>query len=759
MKKILSIYASLPVPTVQAVVDLFKTAGIVSALVIGLTGCVSDDKSTSSSIGAVSSTPMSSSTPSSQAASSASAPAAFVGDAAQGKIRYESGLCSGCHGLKNAFGSNAVGTSGNFKFDMTALTKQAARDNLQKYLHEEMPTPINTACEDQCAADVAAYLDTWKADAGNGGGTSAPSNPYAGKTGSEIYQVACESCHGDRGQGVDRDANPLGSEILIENYSLQTLTKKIADDMPYGGIGTCTGTCANDVAEYILSWKVLVNCSVEGETPLPRRLRILTPDEYTHTVIDLLALDSKTETTRNLLKFAPVRGYDNNAAGSVAANAHIDRYWGVAEALSDEANLNSIMSCDGKDHNGCATSFTQAFGERAFRRPLSNDEKTEYTQLFNSVTSSKEDAARLVIRSMLMSPSFIYRSEMGQRDGEHYTLTPWELASLLSYTFWGTMPDNTLFEAARNNNLQSDAQIDSQMTRLLGDQRASKRLVHFAAQWLDVEDIASLNKDAGEYPEFNDELAEAMQAEFDLLLADLLLGQNTKFADLYTSDYTFVNNTLANFYGINGVASNNFMKVTAGAQRGGILNVSAFLASHAKMDQSSPIARGVGVRTRLLCQDFPTPPANVGDVEPLDPTKSTRERFAAHTDNDGCRECHEKIDPIGFSFERYDGIGAYREFEGQNVAVDDSGSLSGLVLMSDSDNQDYTGTKGLGAILAEAPSAANCLVDQFSSFMHGVKKPDVCAVQNAAQRWANQGYSLKSLWKEIVKAESLSKRQ
>lgn len=183
------------------------------------------------------------------------------------------------------------------------------------------------------------------------------------------------------------------------------------------------------------------------------------------------------------------------------------------------------------------------------------------------------------------------------------------------------------------------------------------------------------------------------------------------------------------------------------------------LASQAKRDQSSPILRGVMVREKLLCQEFPAPPANVGDVEPLDPNKTTRERFTAHTDNEGCALCHTKIDPIGFSFERYDGIGAYRETEGNSVAVDDSGYLEGLIQLFGSDRADYLGTTGLSEILAGADNVASCFVEHFHTYAGGVAEPDVCDVEDVSTNWKANNYSFSELWLQSVSTSNYLQRQ
>lgn len=572
--------------------------------------------------------------------------------------------------------------------------------------------------------------------------------------GSELYQEhGCAQCHGVMGS-----SGTSGITLIPENWNLQTLTGKIRDTMPQGSPASCDQMCAESVASYVLSWRVEKICNGE-EGILPRRLRLLTPHEYQLTIKELFDLSRNNTYTSILPKTESIRGYDNNVPEIQVTYAHATQYWNLAEILSESVRPHQVVNCNDLSQQDCVTLMLDEFGQKVFRRPLYSEEKTIYTTLFNAETSN-EAGMRQVLKSMLLSPNFLYRSELGEADGKGgFRLTSYEIASLLSYTFWGSLPDEELFSLAADNALINTDVLLAQTQRLLQDPKAEDQLVYFARQWLGTKDMTDIYRDPNVFTHYNWNVGQAMAEEFHLFFSDAFLNKSSKFKDVFIADYVYANNVLASFYGLGGVSSSAFKKIDAGAERGGLLNLGGLLAVHAKMNQTSPIARGVFVRERLMCQEFPPPPPNAGGIIPLDPSLSTRVRFSAHTNNDGCRSCHEKIDSIGFSFERYDGSGHYREVEGDGISVDDSGSLTGLMLMSDTDYHAYTGTHGLAEVLAKSSNSAYCFADQFHSYLHGVKQPDSCTVQHVVSRWSQKEYTLYDLWIESVKSPSFIQRQ
>lgn len=546
----------------------------------------------------------------------------------------------------------------------------------------------------------------------------------------------CQSCHGEQGDGT--------YEIIADNWNMGTLTTKIHDTMPQGNVSACQNECATAIAEYILSWQTGVSCETPEEL-LPRRLRLLTPREYQLTTNDIFKRGWWNNYARDLPVTETIRGYDNNVPEIFISNAHVTQYWTAAETIVESVNLDNLHTCSSSDSNACATEWVSTLGKQLFRRPLTEQELQQYRDLYTAQSDSSS-GRKTALKALLMSPNFIYRSELGEPAGNgQYRLTQYEVASLLSYTYWGTTPDETLLNAADAGELSSSDQIRQQVNRLLRSERAKDQFVHFAKQWLGTKDVRYIAKSNALFPNFNAQVSTAMDDEQIAFISNVFTQSDSLFKDLFLSDTLWINQALANFYGISGVTASEPTPTPSNAERHGILNLGAVLASHAKMDQTSPISRGVFVRERLLCQTFPAPPPNAGDVVPLDNSLSTRERFSAHTDNDGCRDCHEKIDPIGFSFERYDGSGHYRLEEAGNP-IDDSGSITGMERMADTDYWPYQGTLGLSQLLAQSPHAASCFAEQYQTFVQGVAEPDGCGLHTLVQPWQANEYQLYDLW-------------
>lgn len=636
----------------------------------------------------------------------------------------------GCHGAQ-----------GSSDINPRALKVAAANSNLAKYIHDSMPVGKPGNCINECAANTAAYIRSWTTGGSSSSSSSSSGSSGVALDGRSLFANKCAKCHGTNGEGLVDVGPALNKETFNESYLLTKIPT-----MP----GACTGDCASAVAKYIRATFTPAQAVCNGsEAPLPKQLRLLTRTEYRNTVNDLFGISSTV--AESLPITDPVGGYDNNAKASGVSESHMGKYWDAAGVLAETVTISSINTCNQKT-TSCAGTIVDSFGAKVFRRPLTAAERTDYIDLF-MYASDAAQGTRYLIRALLSSPNFLYRSEVGNNG----TLTPYETASLLSYTFWGSLPDATLTTAAANNQLSTPAQLRAQATRMLADAKARRHMAHFARQWLGAQTMAEVNKDLNIYPQLTSALRTAIDTEFDMFIQDLFFNSAGKFADIYLANYTYANATLAQFYGLSGGGS-SFAKLNAGNQRGGVLDMAAVLASHAQFNQTSPIKRGKFVRERLLCQELPPPPPGLNAKPPaLDPSKPTRDRFAAHTSDPSCQNCHQFIDPIGFSFERYDGIGAYRTSE-NGLSVDDSGSLRGLVNRTDTDVTDYFGTQELGQILATSTSGSACLAKQFEVYVSGNAHPDQCTVQNVVSRWSNKAYSLPELWLEAVSSESFLKR-
>ena len=565
-------------------------------------------------------------------------------------------------------------------------------------------------------------------------------------SGEELYQqFGCTACHGNDGL---QESQP----IVFDNYSYETFLAKVENDMPPNAPDSCVGACAEAVSQYIWDLRPQVSCDVEQI--LPRRIRQLTKFEYVNTVNDLFNRTDAEALSSGIGSDTEVNNFDNNAEANRITSLRMDAYWNTAESIATSSNLSPWLNTNNCSQNDVGYCFVENFGREAFRRDLTNDEKDQYQSLFNEGSNDTEGAS-IVAQSMLVSSNFLYRTELG----EGGQLTQYEIANLLSYTFWGSMPDDTLLDKAASNALSTSAQLEQEVERLIADQKASKQFVHFGRQWLGITSVQGLDRDADQFPSFTNDVAEAMDAEVELFLAEVMLTDGYNIGDLFQSDFVYANQALADFYGLGSVNGNNMQKVASNGTRGGVLTFGSLLARNAKFDDTHPILRGLSVRNNLLCQEFGTPPAVIGEVEPFDPDKPTRERFAAHTANEACASCHQFIDEIGFAFENYDAVGKYRATEGNNLAIDATGSISGLERMTDSDTHNFNNLQDLSWILATeglAPTSS-CFVETFQRMAQGVAEPDSCTTDNISERWTSG--SLKDLWVEAVSSQSFTQRQ
>ena len=461
------------------------------------------------------------------------------------------------------------------------------------------------------------------------------------------------------------------------------------------------------------------------EAPGPRRLRLLTRNEYASTAADLLFIPRPS--VDNLPVESIVDGFDNNAGAAVVTNRHLDEFLATSERLAVQAiGASKVRLAPCAPAAGCDRTFIQSFGQRAFRRPLTPEEVTRYLTLFApAVTGGSFDKGmELVIRAMLSSPYFLYRSEMGDRapDGT-FKLSPFELATALSYFLWGTTPDDQLLEAARTGALAQPAGFEAAARRLIDDRRSRPAVVTFFREWLGTDGFLFTNKDAAFFPRFDDTVRKAMVEEQDAFVSHVVFDSTGKLDELFNADYVMASQPLARFYGLAGGGAAATLipgrATPAAGVRGGLLLLGSVLGMYAHSNETSPVRRGVFVRARLMCQTLPPPPENLNIMPPgLDPRLTTRKRFLRHSSDALCQACHKFIDPVGFGFERYDGVGAFRTQEA-GEPIDDSGEIVGLEDLKDDSKKPFSGPAELASILGVSPNAQACFARQMFRYARG----------------------------------------
>jgi hypothetical protein len=490
------------------------------------------------------------------------------------------------------------------------------------------------------------------------------------------------------------------------------------------------------------------------DTPIRR----LTRFEYNNTVRDLLG--DTTNPADVLPPEEEVAGFNNQAAALTTSDLLIEQYMKVAEDVATRAvqDVGSLVpDCD-PDIDGidvCATTFIDDFGMRAFRRPLTLTEATRYKSLFDAAIEDTdlgrfEDGLQLVIEAVLQSPSFLYRAELGEEtpvEGDIVPFTSWEMATKLSYMLWNTMPDAELFAAAAADELRTKEQIEAQARRMVDDEKARDLIRNFHTQWLQLGHLDSVTKDAGVYPEFRGSLRDLWKEEVQQFIEHVILEGDGSLVTLLTADFSFMNQELAEFYGndvLDTVSGNDFQRVQLDPQRrAGLLSSAGLMATHANLNQSSPVFRGKFVREQLMCDTLPLPPNDLV-IEPpeLDPNKTTKEQFEEIGADPACAGCHSLMNPIGFAFEHYDGIGQWRD-EQNGKAID----AVGEVVATEDINGTYDGAVELAQALATSEQVRECVASQWFRFGYNrtVTQEDRCSMDQLSESFAASGYDIKEL--------------
>ncbi|NUP04503.1 MAG: DUF1592 domain-containing protein [Polyangiaceae bacterium] len=485
---------------------------------------------------------------------------------------------------------------------------------------------------------------------------------------------------------------------------------------------------------------------VPGRSPIRR----LTKFEYNNTVRDLLG-----DTTRpaNVLpaEEEPL-GFSNDATSLNVTPILAEKYMLVAESVAARAtNDVAVLTGCGPDGEkaaltGCAQTFIESFGRRAFRRPMTEAEVTELAGLYDAAWTIYADAPeptstshrmgiQMVLEAILQSPAFLYRVELGEGlspvdpDGDIMPLTSYEMASRLSYFLWGSTPDEDLLALAAEGKLSTKEEIAAQARRMLDDDKAREAVAMFHEQWLDFDRVSNVTKDPTLYPEWSPALAESMKEEMRVFVEQVVFADSGgNLQTLLTAPYTFADGELAAHYGAS-VADDTgeFQRVDfAPEQRAGLLTMGALLSYYAHTNQTSPVHRGKLIREAFLCDILDPPPADVMfELPEPDPNSTARERFSQHSENPSCKGCHELMDPLGFGFENFDTLGRYRTKDnGQSI------DASGSIIDSDIDGS-FNGVRELADKLAASDDVKACYAKMWFRFAYGrgETKQDECSLE------------------------------
>ena len=530
-----------------------------------------------------------------------------------------------------------------------------------------------------------------------------------------------------------------------------------------GGSGGASGGGGGSAARGGSGSSGSAGTSGQSQGPAPTALesgvRRLTRSELDATVRDLFGDD--TSPARKVLAEDEFNPFDNDYTLQRASSALIDSLEAFADDVAARAlttaHRDAVVPCTptGAGDTACFRSAVSALGLKLFRRPLTDDEVSAYATLQSFSTEDNADVPHdfytgieLALRSMLQDPEFLYRIEVGAAATEAgvFRLNDYELATRLSYLLWGSTPSSALLTAAENGGLSAPAARRSLAASLLDDEHAKNTLHRFHAMWLGYRSIPA-----------SAELAAAFDLETTHLIDRVVFDENKSYLELFTSPETYLNDLLAEQYGLPRPSGGEGWVPYGTTGREGILSHGSVLAAFSKFSDTSPTQRGIFVQTRLLCNTVDPPPANVNVDQPPSSGDSVCkvDRYSAHRTTTSCAGCHANLDPIGFGLEQYDIGGRLRTHDDGHpeCTISGEGELPGYGT--------FSGPAELAEKLVQSGELTGCFVQQWLSYALGrhVSDGEAGVVDELSRAFADSGYSAKELLLDYVESDRFALRR
>jgi hypothetical protein len=417
-----------------------------------------------------------------------------------------------------------------------------------------------------------------------------------------------------------------------------------------------------------------------------------------------------------------------------------------------------------RDEEPCARTILARIARRAFRHPVTDADIKPLLAFYQSGRRERDFdfGIEKSLRALLVSPDFLYRVEhdpAGAAPGAVFRISDYELASRLSFFLWSSVPDDQLLDLAETGTLHDPPVLHQQVRRMLDDTRSDALISNFAGQWLYTRALAQQRPDPDAFPEFDEPLRRAFEQETQLLF-QTVLREDRSVMELLDAKYTFLNQRLAEHYGISNVYGSQFRRVElTDANRGGLLGQGSILTVTSYPNRTSVVQRGKWILDNLLGSPPPPPPANVPSLEahakdgrPL----TMREQMETHRADPICASCHARMDPIGFALENFDGVGRWRDKDAGS-AIDASGKLPS--------GQRFSGPAGLKELLTETPSYR----DQFEATVtrklltyalgRGLEYYDEPVVRSILRETGPRGYTMDEIITAIVESKPFQMRR
>jgi hypothetical protein len=444
----------------------------------------------------------------------------------------------------------------------------------------------------------------------------------------------------------------------------------------------------------------------------------------------------------------------NDAAYDRRKNKFLDSiiFVGPHAPAPDKESRRRILTCDPASGRACVEQIVAGLARRAYRRPPSPRDVQALMRIADLGMSSEQSAERgvqLAIQALLVSPNFLFRIERDPDPRDRtlvHKVSPFELASRISYFLWSSMPDEELLSVAESGRLSEAPVLAAQVDRMLADPRASEFAANFAGQWLETRNLDGVKPDPDLFKEWTPQLRDAMKTETTMFF-EHVLRENRPITEFLNASYTFLNQPLAAHYGIPGVSGPEFRRVELTTdRRGGVLSHAGVLTVSSYPTRTSAVIRGKYVLQNIL-GIHPAPPPD--DVPPLSEsadggTRSMREQLTVHRANPACAACHRNMDPLGFGLENYDAIGRWRDTDGP-FPIDASGTLP--------DGQRFATPGEMRALLvSQLPQFSRTLTSRMLTYAlrRSLQPYDRGAVESIHRAVAADGYRLRTMVHQIV---------
>ncbi|MGJ8678182.1 MAG: DUF1592 domain-containing protein [Akkermansiaceae bacterium] len=506
-----------------------------------------------------------------------------------------------------------------------------------------------------------------------------------------ILENSCIDCHNETDQEGDLNFDLYLKESLAAMQP--ELWEKVAKVISLGQMppDDYDAKLTENEKAKLYNWSKSLNDKWDsgqmGKDPGKTTVHRLNKNEYNYTIRDLFKIG--VNPSKNFPEDGGGEGgFDNNADSLFLPPLLVENYFKSASTIVDAVYADPQSRARylfekpvGTSPEKAAQKVLNYWATFIYRKPANEEELARLLGLFKEELAKDkkyDEAMKMPLYAMLMSPNFLYRSSLTEEQEDPYPLNDFELASKLSYFLWSSMPDLELFKLAADGKLSEESILEEQILRMLQDKKSKALGMHFGGQWFGWEKLrSSANPDQEKYPEFNMDLRVAFYHESRMFFNDLVTtnGSIYKFLD---SDYTFLNERLAKFYKIPDVKGTELRRVKLkDKNRGGVLGMGSVLTSTSIALRSSPSIRGAYVLRDILGIPLPEPPMNVEQLPEDDReigAMSFRETLAEHRTNPNCNSCHAEIDPIGFGLEAFDAIGRFRTHQ-NGVKLDTTGTM------------------------------------------------------------------------------------